>query len=356
MNIKFANKPISSDVEPKPCVIRDAHHRPLSDLRISVIDRCNLRCAYCMPKENLITDHTFLKKSDWLTFAEIERLARLFVHLGVSKIRLTGGEPLLRPELSKLIERLNNIQELKDLALTTNGILLSQHAQALKDAGLERITVSLDTLDPYLFRQINGQRGELTDVLNGIQKCEEAGFKCIKVNVVVKRNINHHTILDLVRHFKGTGHILRFIEYMDAGNCNRWEEGDVVPNKEIFRTVNGHYPLRPLEPSHYGEVANRYAFEDGEGEIGFISSVSQPFCKSCTRLRLSADGKLYTCLFAEDSTDLKTPLRQGASDAQLITMIRNVWQNRIDRYSENRSLFRAFDRNSKRAEMFQVGG
>ncbi|MCR4338164.1 MAG: GTP 3',8-cyclase MoaA [Candidatus Omnitrophica bacterium] len=335
--------------------ITDSFNRPLHDLRISVIDRCNFRCTYCMPEEEG-KSYTFLKKSQWLSFGEILRLTKLFVRLGVTKVRLTGGEPLLRPQLPELIRDLNKIPGMEDLALTTNGALLSKQAQSLKDAGLRRLTVSLDALDEKTFQQMSGRRGNLFEVLKGITTAEDAGFESIKFNVVLQRGINDHAILDLVKYFKGSGHILRFIEYMDVGNCNHWESKEVVPSREILKIINEKYPIKPLGANYFGEVAERYAFADGTGEVGFISSVSQPFCGTCTRARLSTDGKIYTCLFATKGTDLRTPLRSGATDEELITVIKNVWQKRADKYSENRALFRSLKENPQKVEMYQIGG
>lgn len=336
--------------------IYDLYHRPLCDLRISVIDQCNFRCAYCMPEDPCAEHYKILKKDQWLTFAQIERLARLFVKLGIGKIRLTGGEPLLRPNLPTLIRKLKNIDGLKDLALTTNGSLLSRDAQTLKNAGLDRITVSLDTLDPDLFAQTNGYKGTLERVLNGIQRCEEVDFECIKINVVLQKNIDHHHILDLVRYFKSRKPILRFIEYMDAGNCNHWSPEAVVPASEIVKIINEHFPIQPAKANYYGEVASRYEFADGEGEIGFITSITQPFCRTCTRARLSADGKMYTCLFANHGIDLRSFLNQDISDNKLVEIIQSSWQGRSDRYSELRTKTLSHQNDLPKIEMFQIGG
>jgi len=338
--------------------IKDQFHRPLHDLRISVIDRCNFRCNYCMPKDNVETPYTFLKKENWLSFDNIERIARLFTQLGVRKIRLTGGEPLLRPNLPELIARLKTIEGISDLAMTTNGSLLAEQAKALKDAGLDRITISLDTLDPHLFKEITGQRGDVADVLAGIQKAEEADFPCIKINVVLQNNVNSHQILDLVRFFKGRKPILRFIEYMDVGNCNQWDRQAVVPASNVVHIINEHFPIKPIKPNYYGEVSSRYTFLDGEGEVGFISSVTQPFCRTCTRARLSTDGKVYTCLFASEGLDLRAQLAQNASDEELLNILRSLWQRRDDRYSELRSEILQSPQNppTPKVEMFQIGG
>ncbi len=358
MNLELENLPPATDIQAQSSKIQDQYDRPLRDLRISVIDQCNFRCTYCMPEKNYAQHYTSLKKNDWLSFEEIERLARLFVQLGVSKIRLTGGEPLLRPKLPKLIKSLKNIPGVTDLALTTNGSLLLTQAKRLKSAGLNRITVSLDTLNEKLFRELNGHRGTLNRVLDGIQKCEEVGFDSIKINVVLQNNINHHHILDLVRYFKARKPILRFIEYMDVGNCNEWKPQAVFPAAQVVKIIDGYSPIRPVKSNYYGEVASRYAFTDGSGEIGFIASVTQPFCQTCTRARLSADGKIYTCLFANHGIDLRTLMQQNASDDQLLDILKSVWTNRGDRYSELRTQppSPSTVKNPPKIEMFQIGG
>ncbi len=337
-------------------MIRDQFNRPLHDLRISIIDRCNFRCSYCMPEEEYPQHYTFLRQNQWLTFPEIVRLTKLFVQLGAAKIRLTGGEPLLRPQLTELIHELSQIPEIEDLSLTTNGSLLKEFAHSLKNAGLNRLTVSLDTLDEKIFQAMNGRKASVAQILEGIKAAEKAGFESIKINAVIRRGVNDHTILDLVKYFKGTPHIIRFIEYMDVGNCNHWEMKDVLPSAEILPIINKHFPLVPTESSYYGEVATRYLFKDGTGEIGFISSVSQPFCGTCTRARLSTDGKLYTCLFASEGKDLRRPLKNGSSDQELLNLIKDVWSKRIDKYSENRYLFRSLQERQHKVEMFQIGG
>ncbi len=335
--------------------IFDTLNRPLHEIRISVIDRCNFRCPYCMPEENA-RHYSFLQEKEWLTFAEIERLVKLFVKAGVKKVRLTGGEPLLRPNLAQLIQQLAQIKELEDLALTTNGTLLGQFADTLKKSGLERLTVSLDTLDSRVFKYMSGRKGDVQKTLEGIKQAEKAGFHSIKINVVVQKGVNDHTILDLVEYFRESSHILRFIEYMDVGNCNHWQNKYVVPSAEILKKINERYPLKSLEPTHFGEVAKRYEFVDGQGEIGFISSITQPFCSSCTRGRLSTDGKIFTCLFADHGTDLKRPLRQGASDEELLELIGGIWTQREDRYSERRSQIYSTHHIPHKVEMFQIGG
>jgi len=336
--------------------IFDTFNRLLKDLRISVIDRCNFRCTYCMPDKEDTRHHSFLRPQEWLTFEEIIRLTKLFVDAGVTKVRLTGGEPLLRPNLVELIGRLRTISGIKDLALTTNGSLLSQYAHDLKKAGLDRITVSLDTLDAGLFHQMSGNKGGPEKVLEGITVCEDLGFASIKINVVLQKGVNDHSVMDLVRYFKGRKPVLRFIEYMDVGNCNHWDLRYVVPTRELVDLINGHFPLRPLAAKEFGEVAARYEFADGSGEVGFISSVTQPFCGTCTRGRISAEGRMYTCLFAGDGVDLRAPLRAGADDAELSALIQNVWQKRTDRYSELRTKVRSNHEPVHKVEMFQIGG
>ena len=328
----------------------------MQDLRISVIDRCNFRCTYCMPEEEFGKHYSFLQKKDWLTFGEITRLTKLFVALGVSKVRLTGGEPLMRPDLNQLVGQLSQISGIDDLALTTNGSLLEAQAGALHKAGLRRLTVSLDSLDENVFKTLSGGRGSAREVLAGIMAAEEAGFKNIKLNAVIQKGVNDHTVMKLVEYSRVSRHILRFIEYMDVGNCNHWESAAVVESKTLLAQIQNRYPLQSAQPNYYGEVAERYRFEDGQGEIGFISSVSQPFCGTCTRLRLSTDGKLYTCLFANQGVDLAAPLRNGATDAELAALISTAWAKRADKYSENRYLFRSIKPQHPRVEMFQIGG
>lgn len=335
--------------------IVDTLNRPLRDLRISLIDRCNFRCPYCMPSEKFHHAYQFLDKKQWLSFQEIERLARIFVGLGVSKLRLTGGEPLLRPNLDELIRQLSNISGVKDLALTTNGSMLASWAQRLKDSGLKRLTVSLDTLDENIFRKMSGEKGSVKEVLEGISTAEAAGFSSIKINAVIQRGVNDHTILDLVDHFRGTGHSVRFIEYMDVGNQNHWENTQVVASNGIISLVDSKYPLERMSDTQGGDTSEIYRFKDGQGEIGFISSVTKAFCGTCSRLRLSADGKMYTCLFATHGMDLGQHLRNGASDELLSDLIRVLWMKREDRYSEIRSDLRRSD-TSPKVEMYQIGG
>jgi GTP 3',8-cyclase len=330
----------------------DTLGRPLHDLRISVTDRCNFRCVYCMPKEVFGRDYRFLDRRELLTFEEIERLARSFVRRGVRKIRLTGGEPLLRRDLERLVEKLAAIDAL-DLTLTTNGSLLAQKARALADAGLTRVTVSLDSLDDETFRRMNDVDFPVDRVLEGIDAAAAVGLGPVKVNVVVKRGVNEEDVLPLAHHFKGTGHVVRFIEYMDVGHSNGWRLDDVVSAGEMLRAVDAELPLEPVEPAYRGEVARRYRYADGSGEVGFIASVTQPFCRDCTRARLSAEGRLYTCLFAVRGHDLRAFLRRGVSDEQLDEEIARVWRGRTDRYSELRSAETA---DLAKIEMSYIGG
>jgi len=339
---------------PRARVPHDQLGRPLRDLRLSVIDRCNFRCPYCMPQERFHEHYQFLKSSERLSFAELVRLVRLFVRLGVVKLRITGGEPLLRPGLADLIGDLTTVPGIDDVALTTNGVLLAQHAAELRAAGLRRVTVSLDSLDPQVFATMAGGHGSLEDVLGGLEAARRSGLGPLKINTVVQRGINEHTVLDLLEYFRGSGAIVRFIEYMDVGNRNDWRPERVVASQELFERIHARWPLRPILASYVGEVARRYAYEDGAGEIGFISSITQPFCSDCSRARLSSDGKLYTCLFAANGADLRTPLREGASDEELLELIRAVWERRMDRYSELREQLRAAG--TRRVEMNHVGG
>jgi len=329
----------------------DTLGRPLRDLRISVTDRCNFRCVYCMPKEVFGRDYEFLPRAELLTFEEIERVARVLVSLGVHKLRLTGGEPLLRRELEVLVERLSSLGDV-DLALTTNGAALAAKAQTLAEAGLDRVTVSLDSLDDEVFRAMNDVDFPVARVLAGIDAADAAGLS-VKVNVVVKRGLNDGSILEVAERFRGTGHVVRFIEYMDVGATNGWRLDDVVPAAEIVRTLASEFPLEPVEAHYRGEVAERYRYRDGGGEIGVIASVTQPFCGDCTRLRLSADGKLFTCLFAVRGHDVRAVLRSGADDGELDDAIRRIWSGRSDRYSELRT---AGTRELRKVEMSYIGG
>jgi cyclic pyranopterin phosphate synthase len=335
---------------------QDRLGRPLHDLRISVMDRCNFRCPYCMPKDQYHDKFPFLHPDERLSFEEIRRLTKLFVELGVRKLRITGGEPLLRPQLGELIGELSMIEQVEDIALTTNGILLGQQAASLKAAGLHRVTVSLDAIDDETFQLLSGGRGGLERVLKGIDEAVEAGLTPLKVNVVVQRGVNEHSVFPLLEHFRGTGVIVRFIEYMDVGTINHWQPGETVSSRELRDRIAERWPLRAADQNYHGEVANRYVYDDGAGEVGFISSVTEPFCRDCTRARLSSDGKLFTCLFASRGLDLRTPLRAGASDDELLSLICETWRNRADRYSELRAELRHEGREYKRIEMYYIGG
>ena len=337
-------------------MITDTMGRPLKDLRISVTDRCNFRCTYCMPAEIFGESYKFLPKDEILSFEEIARLARIFVEFGVNKLRITGGEPLLRTDLHILIAMLAGMPGLEDLTLTTNAYLLPQQAQQLKDAGLQRITISLDTLDDEVFKEMNGRGISIDRVLQGIDAAAAVGLAPIKINAVVQKGVNDHTVVDLARHFKGSGHIVRFIEYMDVGNRNGWKWDQVVPAAEIIQRIDAEMPLEPVDSNYPGEVANRYRYRDGQGEIGVISSVSQPFCANCTRSRLSTDGKLYTCLFANTGISLRDEMRAGASDDDLKNLIARIWTRRTDRYSEERTELAALQNAPAKVEMYQIGG
>jgi cyclic pyranopterin phosphate synthase len=335
---------------------RDSFSRPMRDLRISVMDRCNFRCPYCMPRETFHEQYRFLGSQERLSFAEIVRLARLFVQLGVRKLRLTGGEPLLRANLPDLIGDLTAIAGVEDVALTTNGVLLGRYAAELKAAGLHRVTVSLDSLDPQVFARMSGGFGGVEQVLEGIEQARRAELTPIKVNAVVQRGVNDDTVLGLLEHFRGTGVVVRFIEYMDVGNRNHWRSELVVPSKELAARIGARWPLTPLAPTYRGEVAERYAYADGAGEVGFISSVSQPFCGDCTRARLSSDGVLYSCLFATHGSSLRDTLRGGAGDEAVLEQIRGIWLKRADRYSEQRAQLSAAEHEQPKVEMFYIGG
>jgi cyclic pyranopterin phosphate synthase len=330
--------------------------RPLHDLRISVMDRCNFRCPYCMPKEKFHENYRFLKSQDRLSFDEILRLSRLFAALGVRKLRLTGGEPLLRANLSDLVGDLTMIPGIEDIALTTNGVLLGQHAVDLHANGLRRVTVSLDTLDPEIFARMSGGFAALDQVLHGIDAAIAAGLTPVKINAVIERGVNDHTALDLVERFRGKPVIVRFIEFMDVGNRNAWRPEMVVPSRELAARVLARWPMHPVAENYRGEVAQRWRFDDGAGEVGFISSVSQPFCGACSRARLSSEGKFYTCLFATQGLDLRAAMRAGASDADLENLIRGRWLGRTDRYSELRDELRRTEPQPKKIEMYYIGG
>ena len=330
--------------------------RPLHDLRISVMDRCNFRCPYCMPKEKFHENYRFLKSQDRLSFEEILRLSRLFAALGVRKLRLTGGEPLLRTNLADLVGDLTMIPGIEDIALTTNGVLLGQHAVDLHANGLRRVTVSLDTLDPEIFARMSGGFAALDQVLHGIDAAIAAGLTPVKINAVIERGVNDHTALDLVERFRGKPVIVRFIEFMDVGNRNAWRPDMVVPSRELVARILARWPMHPVAENYRGEVAQRWRFDDGAGEVGFISSVSQPFCGACSRARLSSEGKFYTCLFATQGLDLRAAMRAGASDADLENLIRGRWLGRTDRYSELRDELRRTDPSAKKIEMYYIGG
>jgi cyclic pyranopterin phosphate synthase len=338
--------------------VLDSLHRPLRDLRISVTDRCNLRCTYCMPREVFGQGHTFLPRAGLLTFEEIERIARLFIRLGVQKIRLTGGEPLLRHGVEQLIERLARLHTVEgkplEIALTTNGVILARKARALRDAGLARVTVSLDGLSDATFKTMSDSNVPVATVLDGIAAAQAAGFEPVKVNMVVKRGVNEHEIVPMAEQFRHSGVVLRFIEFMDVGCSNGWRMADVVPAREILDRVAAHHPLQQIDPSHPGETAERWRYADGGGEIGVIASVTQAFCHECTRVRISTDGRLYTCLFAGEGSDLRAPLRTGVNDHGIVNLIADQWRQRSDRYSQQRHLWTA--RSPAKVEMSYIGG
>lgn len=338
--------------------ITDKLKRPVRDLRISVTDRCNFRCTYCMPEEIFGERYEFLPRPEILTFEEIERVARIFAVAGVSKLRITGGEPLVRANLTDLIQRLSSIEGISDVALTTNGYLLPKFAEGLKKSGLSRLTVSLDSIDENIFKKMSGRPHGPKNTLDGIRLATELDFSSIKVNVVVQRGVNDHTLIDTARYFKGTGVIVRFIEFMDVGTKNHWDLSQVVPSSEVMEVIDSEFGLESVAPNYEGEVANRYRYKDGDGEIGVISSVTKPFCGNCTRARLSTDGKLVTCLFASGGTDLKSALRSGQSDKEISSIITNIWSNRVDQYSalrSNQTNFEAYTKGDK-VEMYYIGG
>jgi len=333
--------------------ITDKFGRPLKDLRISVIDRCNFRCTYCMPKEIFGKDFQFMPKDQLLSFEEIERLAKVFVELGVKKIRLTGGEPLLRRDIPVLIEKLAAIEGLEDIGLTTNASLLEKMAPKLKAAGLKRVNVSLDALDNQVFQSINDSGVSVERVLKGVKKAKEVGLG-VKVNMVVKKGMNDQEIIPMAKYFKKLGIALRYIEFMDVGQTNGWNFSKVITKKEIFEELSRHFDLEPVDPAYIGEVAKRYRYKGTDTEVGFITSVSESFCSTCTRARIAADGKLYTCLFAADGFDFRDALRSGKSNQEIIEMITNIWLERKDRYSDERTEESA--RNKKKIEMSYIGG
>lgn len=334
-------------------IIKDKFNRPLRDLRISVIDRCNFRCQYCMPADLFGPDFAFLPKEELLTFEEIERIARIFIGLGVEKIRLTGGEPLLRKDIPVLVDRLASINGLRDIALTTNGVHLPKYAQGLKDAGLKRVNISLDTLNDELFGKINGRNVETKPVLKGIKAAQKAGLG-IKINMVVKKGLNDSEIIPMAQFCKDEGLQLRYIEYMDVGSTNGWKMDDVITKKEIFYKLKEHFSLTSLYPDYYGEVAKRYKYDDNGVEVGFITSVSEAFCSTCTRSRLSANGQMFTCLFNGNGYDLRDFMRNGATDEEIQNRISKVWSGRTDRYSEERTAETVANR--KKIEMSYIGG
>ncbi|HYR61433.1 MAG TPA: GTP 3',8-cyclase MoaA [Actinomycetota bacterium] len=345
-----------ADLDASPEALLDKLGRPVRDLRISVTDRCNFRCVYCMPKAVFGPGYRFLKMSSLLTYEEMERLARIFAGLGVTKLRLTGGEPLVRRHIERLIRMLAAIPDM-DIALTTNGSLLTDKAQPLADAGLKRITISLDSLDNDVFMAMNDVEFPVEKVLAGIDAAAAAGLDPIKINTVVKRGVNDDSILALARYFQGTGHVVRFIEYMDVGNANGWRMDDVVTAAEIVAKIDAELPLEPVDPNYTGEVASRWRYRDGSGEVGVISSVSQPFCSTCTRARLSSEGRLYTCLFATQGHDLRSLIRAGRTDEEIADSIRDIWRSRADRYSEIRSSHTQTDLPLlPKVEMSHIGG
>ncbi|WP_419878782.1 GTP 3',8-cyclase MoaA [Brevibacillus centrosporus] len=335
--------------------ILDTRNRPLRDLRISVTDKCNFRCQYCMPAEIFGPDFEFLPQHKLLSFEEITRLTRIFTSVGVGKIRITGGEPLMRKELPKLIEMIRQVEGVQDIAMTTNGSLLARHAKALKEAGLDRVTVSLDSLDDERFGRMNGRGYHVSDVLKGIEAAAEAGLS-IKLNMVVQRGVNDEDILPMARFFREQKHTLRFIEFMDVGNSNGWKLDQVVPSSEIVQRIHEEMPLTPIDPNYFGEVASRYRYVGTDQEIGLISSVTQAFCSTCTRARLSAEGKLYSCLFASVGDDLRAPLREGKSDEEIREQIRTIWGKRDDRYSEVRLNDTPGLNKPDKVEMSHIGG
>jgi cyclic pyranopterin phosphate synthase len=336
-------------------MLLDTFQRRLRDLRLSVTDKCNFRCPYCMPIEVYGDDYAFSPKADILTFEEITRLMRVFVRAGIEKLRITGGEPLIRKDLPTLIGQLTALPGLQEVTLTTNGWFLAQQARTLKEAGLNRITVSLDSMDDAVFGRMNGRGYGVARVLEGIEAALAAGLAPVKVNAVVKRSENYADIPALAEHFRGKRVIVRFIEFMDVGNRNGWRLDEVVPSAEVIGQIQRRWPLEPVEPNYRGEVADRYRYRDGAGEIGVISSITQPFCGDCTRGRLTTDGRFITCLFAETGISLRDPLRQGAGEDALLGLIQGTWRNRTDRYSEDRTA-NSDIRRRRKIEMYQVGG
>ncbi|HZW25822.1 MAG TPA: GTP 3',8-cyclase MoaA [Gallionella sp.] len=361
MSFSFKTSAIASSLSAQDdAAILDALGRPLRDLRISVTDRCNLRCTYCMPRAVFDENHSFLPRAELLSFEEIERLARQFVRLGVQKIRLTGGEPLLRRGIEQLVERLARLQTVAgrpvEIALTTNGVLLARKARALKDAGLARITVSLDGLSESTFKRMSDSDTSVRTVLDGIAEAQRVGLAPVKINMVVRRGVNDHEIVAMAGHFRNSSMVLRFIEYMDVGCSNGWRMDEVVPAREMLERIAARYPLQPVDPNYAGEVAERWRYADGGGEIGVIASVTQAFCHECTRGRLSTDGHLYNCLFAAEGLDLRAPLRAGATDGHLVGLIVAGWRARGDRYSQLRHAMADDGAEVKKIEMSYIGG
>jgi len=338
-------------LDPEP--LQDQLRRPLRELRMSVIDRCNFRCTYCMPADSLHGQGVFLPLVKLLTDHEIEDLIKTFVALGVRKVRLTGGEPLVRPGLPGLVARLAGIQGLEDIALTTNGVMLPRLSKDLAQAGLDRITVSLDTLDQEVLTTMSGGKAKLEQILAGIEAAEKAGFESLKINTVVQRGVNDHTVMDLLAYFRGTPHQVRLIEFMDVGNCNHWNLSEVVPSAEWIEKINARWPIQPIKRQSAAETAQRYEYLDGQGKIGFISSISKPFCGGCTRARVTADGIFYTCLFGSKGTNLMPLIRHSDDSSELKERIISVWEGRNDRYSEERGL-PGHDR--EKVEMYRMGG
>lgn len=333
--------------------IVDTYQRPLRDLRVSVTDRCNFRCSYCMPAEIFHEKYQFLKRDKLLTFEEMTRLVSIIVRSGAVKLRITGGEPLVRQDIETLVGMFATIDGVDDMAMTTNAYLLPDKAAQLRDAGLERITVSLDSLDNDVFRKMNGGRASVEQVLHGIKAAQAVGFEKIKINAVIQRGVNDHTIVDMARWCRDEGHVLRLIEYMDVGTMNGWNLDDVVSAREIAEIINAVFPLKKVKRNYASETALRFEYEDGAGEIGIIASVTQPFCGDCSRMRLSPEGQIFTCLFATQGTDLKMPMRDGATDAEIEQIIRDTWGTRIDRYSEERS---SQTQPRNKVEMYYIGG
>ncbi len=360
--IKYVTKtiPLAGEVHREGAHWVDTRGRPLRDIRISVTDRCNFRCRYCMPKEKFEKEHLFLAHTEILSFEEIIRLARIAVENGVEKIRLTGGEPLLRKGIENLITELDKLKTWNgkplDVALTTNGSALQAKAKALAAAGLKRLTVSLDAMDPEIYKQLNDVDFPIERTLAGIETAQKAGISSVKINVVVKRGTNEKELIKIAEHFRGTGVIVRYIEYMDVGATNGWRMDDVIPSRQIVEEINSRYPIEPVDPNYPGEVATRWRYKDGMGEIGFISSVSEPFCRECSRIRLSVDGKLYKCLFATEGFDIRQMLRGGASDEEIEDAIGRIWSARDDHYSEIRTAETSAERAKHKIEMSYIGG